>query len=244
MRFRTTWLLAILLGILVLPAVPVCAQEGDNPEERERRREEEMRRREDMERRERDDMERRRMDGGMEGPPGQPPHPGPMGGPPMKRPRQLSADDQAKVVAWLKEWDANRLAKMERTRAENPEMYNNLIAESWMEMMKLQDLKASDPERYDNLMQERKLDAQTRQLAEKYRQATDESARAAIRTELQTLVSQLFDIREAGREAEVKELEKRLAELKSIVDKRRSNKLLIVESRLKVLLGEKEFMDW
>ncbi len=233
-----SWIPWMLCGLIAMTSGSTAVAQESWDEGDERRHEEERR---DRERHEREEMERRRREG-MEPGQKQPPRPGGPMRPPMMRP--LSEDEQQQVRAWLKEFEPDRLAKLDHVQRENPEMFMMLLTDTFFEMKKIQEMKERDPDSYERITKERKLDVQCRQLAEKYRKLEEETQKAQVRNELQVLLNQLFDLRESMRGQEVKDLENRLNELRQTLEKRRSNKVLIVENRLKQMLGEKEHMDW
>ncbi len=241
MRIVRTWISGAALALLLALGVAARAQEdGWDDGARERKVEEERMRheKEDQMRREVEERQRMKEGGGPQKGPG-----GPFG--PLRPPRPvLTEKDIEEVMAWLKEWDPDRLQKMQSQRVENPDFFMELMGDGYQEMKKVLMLKQIEPARYEEMIKERKLDLQCRQLSEKYRTTEDAGQKTAIKNELNVIVGQLFDIRETGREKEVKELERRLTQLREIVEKRRTNKMQIVENRLRQLLGEKEFMDW
>ena len=62
--------------------------------------------------------------------------------------------------------------------------------------------------------------------------------------ELRAKLAELFDLREAERQDEIKRLEERLAKLKSDLEKRKSHRQDVVDRRLKELLGQDDPTRW
>lgn len=65
-----------------------------------------------------------------------------------------------------------------------------------------------------------------------------------VKSDLQSALSQLFEIREAQKQEEVKSLEKRLQELKESLQVRKQKKDEIVQRRLQELLGDSKYLKW
>ena len=68
--------------------------------------------------------------------------------------------------------------------------------------------------------------------------SADNANQKTIKKELQSSLSQLFDIRESQKQAEVKQLEKRLQELKESLQARKQNKEEIIQRRIQELQGD------
>lgn len=77
----------------------------------------------------------------------------------------------------------------------------------------------------------------------KYKNA-DEAQQQKMRSELGNALGRLFDIRESYKQEEIKNLEKRLQELKESLNTRKQNRENIVNRRLKELLNEKDDLRW
>ncbi|MBI3268722.1 MAG: hypothetical protein HYZ53_06850 [Planctomycetes bacterium] len=193
----------------------------------------------EREAREREGRERRPgpgsgQPGGRQGRPGQPGAPGfPTLGP----------EDTARVEAFLKEFDPGRLEKLQAIRRQNPEVFENALRDAFMEMKRLEQLKQEDPERFERVMSQRRLEAKSMDLAARIKRAP-EGDKVVLKKELKELLSQVFDLREAEREAEVKELERQVAKLRERIAKRKESRDKIIQGRAAELLGEREDLDW
>lgn len=77
----------------------------------------------------------------------------------------------------------------------------------------------------------------------KYKNA-DETQRQKLRGELYNALGKLFDVRESFKQEEIKNLEKRLQELKESLNTRKQNRENIVSRRIKELLNEKDELRW
>lgn len=82
------------------------------------------------------------------------------------------------------------------------------------------------------------------ELVQKYGQTKDEKARVALGQQLTELVSKQFDRRQQFREKELKELEDKVAQLRSLHDRRTAAKSEIVRDRVKQLLRQADGLGW
>ncbi len=106
------------------------------------------------------------------------------------------------------------------------------------------ELRAGDnPIRYDLLVQTYKLDLRVEELLER-RQNASAAEKTSLRADLRQALGQLFDLREQERQNEVLAMEEKLEELLKTIDFRKKNKDVIVENRLKELLGERKPLEW
>lgn len=74
-----------------------------------------------------------------------------------------------------------------------------------------------------------------RDLVRQWRAATNEEARLQVRTELQSALSQAFDLREQARRERLAQMEKKMAELRSSLEQRRQQRAAIIEKRMREL---------
>ncbi len=90
---------------------------------------------------------------------------------------------------------------------------------------------------------QKELEIDVELLALKYKNA-DSGNQSKIKSELSSKLSELFDIKELKKQEEVKQLEKRLQELKESLIARKQNKNEIVARRVQELLGDAKYLKW
>ena len=90
---------------------------------------------------------------------------------------------------------------------------------------------------------ENELEIDVELLALKCKQAGD-NEKQKIKNELNAKLSDLFEIKEAKKQEEIKRLEKRLQELKESLQERKQNKNEIVNRRMQELLGNPKYLYW
>ena len=89
-----------------------------------------------------------------------------------------------------------------------------------------------------------KLEQQTHQLAEQYRQAKDKE-KDELAGKLRTTLSEIFDKKAQAQSQEVKQLEKRLEELQGRIKTRQKNREDIIQKRFEQLTSqEHDALTW
>lgn len=103
-----------------------------------------------------------------------------------------------------------------------------------------------DPEMAKRMEEMARLDRDSQELGGKLRKLPPESKedRAEILGKLKEAVSKLFDLREQMRAREVEMIQRRLAELTKMLDKRKAGRDQIIEKRIRQLSGEADELDW
>jgi hypothetical protein len=91
---------------------------------------------------------------------------------------------------------------------------------------------------------ERELFIETMSIVAKYKVAKDAGAQADIQKELTKSVEAQFELRQAVRARELKELEEQLNRLRSIQEQRAAEKDRIVQDRVQQLLREASGLGW
>ncbi len=87
------------------------------------------------------------------------------------------------------------------------------------------------------------LEINVEYLALKYKNS-EANEKQNLKKELSESLIELFDIREAEKLQELKNLEKRLAELKESLQARKQNKNEIVQRRIQEMLGDSKYLRW
>jgi hypothetical protein len=168
----------------------------------------------------------------------------PMGPPPIGPGRgPASKADIARAKEWAKANDPALFEEVTRLESERPEEATRRWTRLAHEVRDLNWMKDHDPERYDSRLKIRKLEGKSEDLADRARRSEGQEKEEAKR-ELKEVLGQLFDLREADKQWELKRLEDELSRLKESFDKRRAAKDKIVERRLEEMTGEAGDFDW
>lgn len=152
--------------------------------------------------------------------------------------------DINKVREFLKEFDPSLLEHLQAIKKDNPDEHYRMITRIWHEMAMLERLKKENPEMYEMTLQTKKLEARIRIIADEYRKVEDTKQKEAMKKELKTILTQLFDTKMAMREKEVRQIEERVKKQREKVDKQKKDKDRLIEERLLTIIGERDEMDW
>jgi len=167
---------------------------------------------------------------------------------------EMTKDEEEKL---LKNLSPEMKAKLEEVKKLNKNKYYQLLREasqvnSWNAYFAAENYSVSrtlspfaeaSKERNEQLKKQKELEINVEIYALKYKNA-DNANQQKIKSDLQTALNQLFDIRESQKQDEVKQLEKRLQELKESLQTRKQNKNEIVQRRIQELLGDSKYLQW
>ncbi len=156
----------------------------------------------------------------------------------------LTKEQEEEVIAYLRETRSEQAKRLLELKDRSPERYRSWLSRAFREKRYMDEMKERDPERYQVLVQEKQLESKSRSLASQYRETDNEAEKGQLKSELKTLLDRLFDLRQMNRETEIKNLEKRLDELRENLQQRLDNKPGIVEKRLMEMIGEREKWEW
>ncbi|MBP89957.1 MAG: hypothetical protein CMJ64_25155 [Planctomycetaceae bacterium] len=104
--------------------------------------------------------------------------------------------------------------------------------------------RATDPAVIQLRSRYQELDTQINDLVNKYRATKDKREQSQIRSQIQELTNEQFDVRQAGRELEVERLKKRMTDVEASVEKRKSLKNRTVERRVEDVLNGPNELQW
>lgn len=153
---------------------------------------------------------------------------------------RVSLEQEKKILDEL----MPRLKKqMEKIKKMDKLRYNKLLMENQFRNFEFPLFGKRDKEASERLKKMTELEIETESLGLEYRKA-DKAEREKIKSDLQSKLNDLFELRESNRQEEVKDLEDRLTELKRTLSERRKNKDKIISNRLSDLTGEDEATEW
>ena len=180
------------------------------------------------------------MGGG--GPPGRGGHRGFMRSPMFGTP--VTEAEEQEALAFAETMHPGGVDWLDRLKTRSPDRYNMVIRSILFKRAQLNELRSVDSLAYNREVRSMQLWGEIRSHVRRYRRATDEDARTAIRTALVPLVDELFELRESDKRNEIERLARELERLRSVVAQRRANKADIVRRKVDELLGEVEEMEW
>jgi hypothetical protein len=102
----------------------------------------------------------------------------------------------------------------------------------------MRQLSATDQELYEQIQREAALEAAAEQLAASIRATEDPDERAAGVERLRAVLAEAFDLKQQIREAEIQRAEQQVGELKRMLRERGARRSMIVEHRIRELLGD------
>jgi len=157
---------------------------------------------------------------------------------------RMTPEMEEQVLKYVQENFPRSIQRLARLKENNPEAYASRIEKTYREISYVEALKDTDKDRYNKIVEERKLNQQSIQLAEEYRETDNQEIKMDIKEKLEVLLNEIFENRQQNRKYEIERLEKKLMELKEANQKREKNKKLIVEKRLNELLGQNDELKW
>jgi len=147
---------------------------------------------------------------------------------------------ESKVMEIIKTYDPSFASKLEQLKKEDPFKYKNVMRMAGASLASSRNIDDKDVEK--NIVREISLEYEVRELSSQYNKASSND-KANIKSQIKSKLSEIFDIRTSVRELRIKELEGKVAELKSNIKSRKQNKDKIIEQRLNKLTS-KEVFDW
>lgn len=170
----------------------------------------------------------------------------PLGGPMRKGDRMmaLSPEQRQKFMEFLREYDPRVLQQLKKIQAERPGEFGKRLAGEWRRLAQLMMLREKDPKLFGALIKQRDLSRESRELASSVQAAKTEEEKEALREELAENLNQIYDLQQEMWEEKIAALEKRLNELREMLEKRAQHRGEIIERRIKELTGEEEYLNW
>lgn len=159
--------------------------------------------------------------------------------------KEMSKEEEEKI---LKTMSAEMRSKLEEIKKLNKNKYYQLLRSSFpfgylSTAFSNQEVYTGLLNSNESLKKEKDLEIDAELLALKIKNA-DGNTQQKLKSELAGVLNQLFDIRESKKESEIKQLEKRLQDLKESIQARKQNKNEIVQRRIQEMLGDSRYLRW
>jgi hypothetical protein len=151
----------------------------------------------------------------------------PPGPPPM--PSELE------ILAFVETNLPETFQHLQQIKAEDPREYPHRIEMFGHMLIRYGELKPEHPKLAEGLLRAHRLDRQSEMLAEQIRQTQDKEATLELKKKLEGMLNQVFELRMAERELEVKHLERELNHIQTLLNTRRQAKKQIVDQHLRDL---------
>ncbi|MFO0971978.1 MAG: hypothetical protein U1A27_00865 [Phycisphaerae bacterium] len=180
--------------------------------------------------------------GGPGGPGGPPGGPGGPGGP--MRPMFPTQEQQDALKAFAKDHFPELAKRLDELQRDDPAMARRFMRRMWPQLQMMKDAWDRDPTGLGPLVvQDHKLEMEIRHKAQAIRMEKDAAKKQAAVGELRSLLEQQFQVRVDRRKYELDDLEKRLAEQRSRLQKREAAKAEMIQRQLDRMTGEAD-TDW
>jgi hypothetical protein len=162
--------------------------------------------------------------------------------PPMRVPpifRNVTDQDIADIFAFVDEYMPWMRPDLEKIRDTDFDHFRQVCRNLRFEIAQLKNLKTQDEAAFRKAIEEKQLRYRTQDLAAKARAATDPKEREALVEALRGVVDQLLSAEFATRAAQVRQLERRLDDLRQDLKQREASRQAVVNNRIEELLKQK-----
>ncbi len=159
---------------------------------------------------------------------------------------ELTPEQASQVIESVREHFPLLADRLSESLKDNPDAVRNLLRE-YPKLAELIRLKKSDPKMFDLRSQDLRLEKQSRELVQQYRQAqkTNDKPKAdALKNDLKRVIGEHFTLRQNIRELELERLELKLSQLKAQLETRKNSRDALVQTRLSELTDDGAQAEW
>lgn len=138
-----------------------------------------------------------------------------------------------KAMRWLQDNDPEEFNRLSQLRENNPRALRREVGTVLRRYAK-----EKNPDLYRRLTENREHVRRMRDLAQRYRNETDPQTRAALESEMKTVLGDAFDKKLASRRQELEKLEARIREFKETLKKSEENRQNTIDIQVKRWMQE------
>jgi len=118
-----------------------------------------------------------------------------------------------------------------------------LMSDVIRESLELLETRERNPEVYAKRVRQRELEIRTAALVEAIREAEDRDREKRLE-ELRGILEEAFEIKQELMKIDVAHMEKEISELKKMVARREANRKAIINRRVSEITGEMDYLEW
>lgn len=153
---------------------------------------------------------------------------------------------EKETLQFLKKNVPGLLEELKEVKREDGEREYKLMLQELQDMLSYYyELKEVSPETADALLRAEQLEQDTYPVAEKIAGSKDDQEKAVLEARLKGMLDEIFELRLKEYAWEIKELESELNEIRNEFERRKKNKDLILNNRMKEIMAEvDEALSW
>lgn len=151
--------------------------------------------------------------------------------------------DRNEVLELAKENFAAKMQEIEKLTSVRPNEAVEQMTQVVYELVELLKVKQSYPELFENRIKQMRLEKEAARYARQARLA-EGSKRGEALTRLKEALARIFEVKQEVIRMDLARMESELRRLERMVKKRDENKDLIIERRIRQLLGETAQVEW
>ena len=151
--------------------------------------------------------------------------------------RRLSDEEREELYAFVEENFPELYQELEEIRQDEVRLFHRRMARLAPKLLELLDLMDADPERGKLAVKEHKLEIELRGLLLQYHKSQDQQHRAELRAQIKPVVVRKLECRRERHEQEIRDLEARIARLRSRLEMSATKQDELVEKLLERLLN-------
>jgi len=151
--------------------------------------------------------------------------------------QELTDEQVEEILAFVKEKMPRRYERLNKLRERHPALFRRMCRRLRFEIGQLRRLKKDDPEAYRAAIEKHRLRGRVADLADRARRAGSSEERQRLAAELRDALGRLFEAERKARQAQVRELEERLHQLRKQLAERAEHRDRIIDRLLERLLA-------
>jgi len=156
-------------------------------------------------------------------------------------PRPVS---DAEVHQFLKRHMPHRSEELKQLERENQEVYRHEMMMLSDQVRRYGELRQEAPDIADAFLKSHRIEHECHKLVERVHQTRDKAQRAKMLATLKTKLGEVFDLRLKEPELHIRNLEREIAEMKRLIEKRKASKEKIVARHLGEMVGQQDDLGW
>lgn len=144
----------------------------------------------------------------------------------------LSDEERERFERFMETHFPERFVELTELSRTSPGLFDRIMDQTLPQMTRLMRMEKDDPQHFPLRVEEVKTSWQLRMMIRRLRETPDAEGRDRLRAEVRPVLERRFDVQQQLHAMEITKLERRLAETKAALDRRRADKDEIIAREL------------
>lgn len=152
--------------------------------------------------------------------------------------------NQKEVIEFVRSSFPEEMRRFQELVLQGSDLAADFLSELIRQSLELLEIRRDNPKRFEKTLRQRQLERKAGSLSRRIRESETADEKGQLKTELNTVLTEAFEIRQELMKADVDDMERELSELRVLIEQRQQNRDAIIRHRTDAMSGKADHQRW